>query len=282
MATAPMIVSTPAFAQITITPGKNVLTIEAKDNFIHKINPNTGATISSVEISLAGETVNGGTGIAHNPADGKIYALLKIEDEDRHLVTINLQNGVASLVGDTGVKNIASLTFNSGTLFSVDLDSGDLSTINTADGSVTNLCALVQDDGSGLAFNRNDGLLYYTTDDVFQRINNFNVDPCDVTDIALSSAPSNPRALAFFNSFLMVEFFSALSSIANNGDVAFIDDLDDDPRGLTVIRVSAVGGEFIGIDSTMVLVSGAQYTSAWMIPVIVSGIGIAIVIARKF
>jgi len=44
----------------------------------------------------------------------------------------------------------------------------------------------------------------------------------------------------------------------------------------------AVGGEFIGIDSTMVLAAGAQYTAAWMIPVIVSGIGFAIVIARKF
>ena len=44
---------------------------------------------------------------------------------------------------------------------------------------------------------------------------------------------------------------------------------------------SAVGGEFIPLDSTMVLAAGAQYTAAWMIPVIVSGIGIAIVIARK-
>jgi hypothetical protein len=43
-----------------------------------------------------------------------------------------------------------------------------------------------------------------------------------------------------------------------------------------------VGGEFIGIDTTSVLVAGAQYTAAWMIPVIVSAIGIAIVIARKF
>jgi len=32
----------------------------------------------------------------------------------------------------------------------------------------------------------------------------------------------------------------------------------------------------------MVLVAGSQYTAAWMIPVIVSGIGIAVVIARKF
>jgi len=45
---------------------------------------------------------------------------------------------------------------------------------------------------------------------------------------------------------------------------------------------SPVGGEFIGIETTSVLAAGAQYTAAWMIPVIVSGIGFAIVIARKF
>ena len=43
-----------------------------------------------------------------------------------------------------------------------------------------------------------------------------------------------------------------------------------------------VGGSLIPIDTTMVLVAGAQSISAWMIPVIVAGIGIAIVIARKF
>jgi len=51
---------------------------------------------------------------------------------------------------------------------------------------------------------------------------------------------------------------------------------------LKVLSQHPVGGEFIGIDSTMVLAAGAQYTAAWMIPVIVSGIGIAVVIARKF
>jgi len=48
------------------------------------------------------------------------------------------------------------------------------------------------------------------------------------------------------------------------------------------LMCNAVGGEFIGIETTSVLAAGAQYTAAWMIPVIVSGIGIAIVIARKF
>ncbi len=43
-----------------------------------------------------------------------------------------------------------------------------------------------------------------------------------------------------------------------------------------------VGGKMIPIDSTMVLLAGTQMTAAWMIPVIVAGIGFAIVIARKF
>jgi len=50
----------------------------------------------------------------------------------------------------------------------------------------------------------------------------------------------------------------------------------------TGISLCPVGGELIPLDSTMVLTAGAQYTAAWMIPVIVSGIGFAIVIARKF
>jgi len=45
---------------------------------------------------------------------------------------------------------------------------------------------------------------------------------------------------------------------------------------------TTVGGEFIVIDSTALLVTGAQMNAAWMIPVIVSAIGIGIVIARKF
>ncbi len=45
---------------------------------------------------------------------------------------------------------------------------------------------------------------------------------------------------------------------------------------------SVIGGELIPIETTMVLLAGTQTTAAWMIPVIVSAIGIGIVIARKF
>jgi len=48
------------------------------------------------------------------------------------------------------------------------------------------------------------------------------------------------------------------------------------------ILSQVIGGELIPLDKTSLLVVGAQMNAAWMIPVIVSGIGIGIVIARKF
>jgi len=44
----------------------------------------------------------------------------------------------------------------------------------------------------------------------------------------------------------------------------------------------AVGGDMIQMETTSILAAGTQYTAAWMIPVLVSAIGIGIVIARKF
>ncbi len=43
-----------------------------------------------------------------------------------------------------------------------------------------------------------------------------------------------------------------------------------------------VGGTLIPIDKTSLILAGTQMTAVWMIPVIIAGIGIAIVIARKF
>ena len=44
----------------------------------------------------------------------------------------------------------------------------------------------------------------------------------------------------------------------------------------------AVGGEFIPIESTVVLLVAAYMTASWLVPVIVTSIGIGIVIARRF
>ena len=49
-----------------------------------------------------------------------------------------------------------------------------------------------------------------------------------------------------------------------------------------VCEFPGVGGWFFEVDKPALLVAGAQMNAAWMIPVIVSAIGIGIVIARKF
>ncbi len=55
------------------------------------------------------------------------------------------------------------------------------------------------------------------------------------------------------------------------------------PQAIIEINsICLVGGDLIPLDTTSLLLAGAQMTASWMIPVIVSGIGIAIVIARRF
>jgi len=108
------------------------------------------------------------------------------------------------------------------------------------------------------------------------------MDPCDVTDIALDDFPGNPSALTFFNSFLIVDFFDALSFIANNNEVTSIDTLDESSRGLTVIPGSIIiGGELLSLDNSALLLAGAQSISMWMIPVVITGIGIGVFVIKR-
>jgi len=51
---------------------------------------------------------------------------------------------------------------------------------------------------------------------------------------------------------------------------------------LTTPECSRVGGELIPIETTSLILAGTQSTFSWMIPITVSAIGIAIVVARKF
>jgi len=57
---------------------------------------------------------------------------------------------------------------------------------------------------------------------------------------------------------------------------------DEDCIFIPPTVVLIVGGAVSPIDTTSLLLAGAQMNSAWLIPVIVSVIGIGIVIARKF
>ncbi len=76
--------------------------LERSGAILHKVDADDGSTISSVTITLAGETVTGGTALAEHPTTGVLYAIVKLEPKLRRLVTINRHTGVATLVGDPG------------------------------------------------------------------------------------------------------------------------------------------------------------------------------------
>jgi len=42
-----------------------------------------------------------------------------------------------------------------------------------------------------------------------------------------------------------------------------------------------IGGEFLGVDTTALLVAGAQMNAAWLISLVLGTIGIGIVLAKK-
>jgi len=63
-----------------------------------------------------------------------------------------------------------------------------------------------------------------------------------------------------------------LSQICGNGTT---------PQNFMCLVSMAVGGLFVGINTTPVLLAGFQMAAAWLIPIVVSGIGIGIVIVRK-
>jgi len=48
-----------------------------------------------------------------------------------------------------------------------------------------------------------------------------------------------------------------------------------------ITSICVIGGEFLPIDTTALLLAGVQTNAAWMIPVIVSAVGFGIVILRK-
>ncbi len=67
----------------------------------------------------------------------------------------------------------------------------------------------------------------------------------------------------------------------DDGDICTEPDQCDGAGACSGLSVCVVG-TVLPIDTTAVLVAGTHMTASWMIPVIVAGIGIGIVIARKF
>jgi len=285
-----------SFADISIVLGENFLTIDSTQagtpTFLRHVNPDTGVTISSVEVTVAGEDVEGGKGLAFNPDDGKLYALIKIDNggpaNDIFLATLNPETGVTiDLIGDT-LDKYQAIAFNSaGDLFGAVANEGNdfntLQSMSIVDASTTELCDLDGTSGRSLAFNPVDGFLYhYNVSDDLQRIVDTATgagNPCGSIDIPTTEFSQFSTALTFrtlTGVFLMGEDGTQLFTLSAAGQGPdFVARIDVQPRGFAIIdNTPVVGGEFLPIDSTALMLAGLQSSAIWMLPVLAGAAGV--------
>jgi len=103
-------------------------------------------------------------------------------------------------------------------------------------------------------------------------------------ELVLTEGGSNDRGLITNHGILQTitgATFTNDGTYQSSGTDIFVGPFIGNPI-VPIASICVVGGELIPLDTSALLLTGAQMNSAWMIPVIVSAIGIGIVIARKF
>jgi len=217
------------------------------DDQLRTLNPQFGSTLSAVTITLQGETIQKGTGLATHPINGKLYAILKISGQaGRELVTINQNTGVATSIGDTG-RFFAAIAFDeTGKLYGVtgnmDVSPETLFEISLTDASTSFICTLAQgDDGEAIAFGPNDSLLYHFAGAMDQEMVKFDPDSFNcgtATQIPISFPFGEPYALTFWeeNNTFVFAYLDApdptFAHVTEAGVFANVGQPDHTPKGL--------------------------------------------------
>jgi hypothetical protein len=255
--------------------------------YIRQVNPATGATISIQGIRLQPGITYGAyiTGLAAHPTTGEFFTLVKSAPSPRgptdpwchHLLAkLDPATGATTIIGNTGIC-FASLAFHSnGTLYGVSNSEGAvppaLFTLDTTNATPTLLISFgpvgvssgAVVDGSGLAFNPSDGLLYRSgrvgvSDQVFQAIN---PNTLAVTNIPLSGSPTDEIITlthAFGNTLLGADVGNRLISITTGGVRTVIGPMDHLARGMVELDAQDLGP---GISITDVTVTEGNSSTA--------------------
>ncbi len=147
-----------------------LLSIAAFSDQLRAIDPQNGATLAAGTITLEGEPIHGGNGLATHPTTGELWALLRVgRQSGRELVTLDPGTLTARRIGNTG-DLFANLAFAAdGTLYGVTGRGArtpkSLFVLSQTDATPT----LVMNLGDGspsaqsIGFNPVDGLLYYAS-----------------------------------------------------------------------------------------------------------------------
>ena len=226
---------------------------ENESPFLRTIDPNTGATLTMTEITLAGHTVNGCNGMAKDPQTGVCWMLVNVDSNaPRILATIDETTGVATEIGTT-IDRFASIAFDpTGTLYGVTgFKSGQpppptLYTLSKTDASATFFMPLGNgDNGEAIAMNTRIGnkQMYHASGvgpfnvlQIFEKINLLSKSVTQITysgDIG-SNGLDEVASLVFQSDDLLLASDTSLQlfSISTDGVASFIGDTDFVYKGM--------------------------------------------------
>lgn len=229
--------------------------VSPRDNLLRVLDPGNGATLSSVPMTLPGETVKGATGLATDPLTGLLYGLIKTSQFNTEaagsvLAVIDPLTGAVASIGSTG-DAFAGLAFDaSGQLFAVSGDGASspetLFTLALVDATPTLFLTLGNGGGGeAIAFNPFDGLLYHGSGDfnpadrVFESVN---LGSLAVTNIPLTrnglptTIPTEIKALTHESGETLLltdpDGGGTLYRVTTSGAVTFVGRMDHEAKGL--------------------------------------------------
>jgi len=198
---------------------QTLYTASQDDITLRVVDPATAATLSAIAITMDGEAISNVTGLATDPIDQQLYAVMRLVGTGGStLAVLDPATGVATRVGDMDEK-IAGIAFSCEGLYGVTGDGSDtpetLFRINKGNGALTLVAPLGRgDDGEALGFNPLDGMLYHASGHtgaydpesgygvIFER-----VDPADGTTTDIPLDPKSPlldeeaQALTWYEAF---------------------------------------------------------------------------------
>jgi len=152
---------------------------------LHRIDPGDGSVLSTVPITLPGDSISAGNGLAAEPATGELWGVVSIPlQSGRELVTIDPSSGTAASVGNTG-QFFAALAFDDTTLYGLTGTAGGavLRRIDRTTAASESLLVLTNGAGHAMAFDSGDGLLYHATGGLLEKVD---VDLLTVTPVPTS------------------------------------------------------------------------------------------------
>jgi hypothetical protein len=192
----PMIATPPANPYLFAIYGFSTVNLDTIDR-------TSGSLFTSVTVTVPGETIDHGTGLASSPTDGKLYAVLTTNaSAGRELDTIDPATGIATRIADLG-DLFVSITFApDGRLFGMtgygNIDAG-LFQIDPTTGVTSQLPAtLLGCCGNSIAYNTDDGKIYESDNEYSVTLRAVDLTTFTNTDIPVQVSTGYFLGLTYF------------------------------------------------------------------------------------